>query len=174
MSIIKKLIFIIFCFSNVLHVNAEPSPFGIKIKESTVSDIKGQYKSKDSGINKYSGGVMLDLEPTQLNFEGLQDISIVFGQDDKALAVFSTINKNRYQELLDMLSSKYTLVSKVGGFVGNSRAEFKDDNTKIVLDAPHLSFSMSLSYIHNDLNKKYIEESEKEKQQIKKQETEKL
>lgn len=174
MPIITKLIFIVFCFFNVMYAHAEPSPFGIKIKETTLSDIKKQYKFTNTGVNKYSGGAMLDLETTQLNFEGLNRISLIFGQDDKVLAILTVINKTRYEELFDMLSSKYTLISKEDAFVGNRSAEFKDDNTKIVLNAPHLSFTLNLNYIHNNFYERYIEKSEKEQQEKTKQEKGKL
>jgi hypothetical protein len=171
----RKLIFIIACFIlGTASVYAEPEPFGIKIKETDINDIKSKYKFKDAGVNQYSQGKMIDLEPTQLNFQGLKNIRLIFGEDGKVLAVLTVIDKSRYNDLLDMLSNKYKLISKNGAFVGDMNAEFEDDNTKIFLEAPHLSFNLDLNYIHNNLYQSYIKQSQENKQEKTNQEMGKI
>ena len=51
----------------------------------------------------------------------------------------------------EMLRKKYTLVSKQIPFVGDSSARFSQGASVILLDAPHLSFEMTLSYLSETL-----------------------
>lgn len=174
MLIVQKLILIVACFLVAVSAYAEPAPFGIKIKETSVNDVKSKYKFKDVGINKYSNGKMFDLEPAQFNFEGLKNVRVIFGEDDKVLAVLTSVQKSRYSDLLNMLSNKYELISKTDAFVGDRDAEFKDSNTKITLYAPHLSFDLELNYIHDDLHKHYIKQSSQDRQEKAKNEMDKI
>jgi hypothetical protein len=171
---IIKLAFIIFLALNSMGSSAEPSPFGIIINQTTLEEVKERYKFTEAGLNKYSEGEMLDLETSQLNFEGLKDIRIIFSKDNKVLGILATINKDRYQDLFNMISSKYKLIKQEGGFVGDKMAEFQSDNTQILLLAPHLSFTLKLNYIHDDLNKKFLHESERERQEKSNQEKSQL
>jgi hypothetical protein len=165
-------VFLIFFFN--ASTLAEPEPLGIKIKETDINYIKSKYTFTNKGINAYSKGQMLDLEPGQFQLQGLKDVRLIFGEDNKVLAVLTVIKKDRFDDLLNMLSSKYYLISKEVPFVGNKNASFKDDNTKITLSAPHLSFDLNLDYIHNDLRKAFIEQSEEEKQKKAQEEMNKI
>lgn len=109
----RKLIFIIACFLlGIVSVYAEPEPFGIKIKETDINNIKSKYRFKDGGINEYSKGKVLDLKPTQLNFQGLKNVRLIFGEDGKVLAILTVIEKSRYQDLLNMLPTNTSLYQK--------------------------------------------------------------
>ena len=156
-------------------VNAEIAPFGIEIGKTTIKELKDKYITKRIGINKYSNGEMHDLiNLSQIKFDGIKSICVVFDENKKALAVLTVMHKNKYHKLFDMLASKYKLTDKHEEFVGDQYAEFIDGNTKIFLDAPHMSFDLSLNYIHKDLHAFYLNESSKEKENKNAEEIEQL
>ena len=57
------------------------------------------------------------------------------------------------------MSGKYKTVSKQLPFVGNKKMVWADGNTEIVLDAPHLSFDMTMQYATKDLLRKFNQTS---------------
>jgi hypothetical protein len=57
------------------------------------------------------------------------------------------------------LAGKYKLVRKNQPFVGDAQATFRQGDSSIELDAPHLSFSMTLSYMTNTLQKAFKQQS---------------
>ncbi|OZA74278.1 MAG: hypothetical protein B7X74_02830, partial [Thiotrichales bacterium 39-47-5] len=59
-------------------------------------------------------------------------------------------------------------------FVGNKSATYLDGNTEISLDAPHLSFEMSMNYISLDLLKAAKAQSSQEENNKKKRENSQL
>jgi hypothetical protein len=144
---------------------AEPSPFGITINKTTEEELKSKYRFTDEGENQYSRGRMYKIHPAQVEFEGLESLTVIFSKDNKALAVIANIGKNKYDKVLANLSSKYKLISKKDAFVGDKAATLVDDDTNIYLSAPHMSFSMRMSYIHKDLDTLYDKQSAEEEKQ---------
>ena len=152
-------------FSNIF---AEPNPFGLEIKRSTYKEVKAKYSGKNTGINKYSQGKMYSIDCSQINIEGINSILAIFDIDKKLLAVITQFDKKKYDSLENSLSQKYSLISRKDAFVGDKYVKFKDDNTIIELNAPHMSFSLSLTYIHQDFNKMYSKiAADEEKQKAK-------
>jgi hypothetical protein len=168
-----SLFFILFYFLQVLPTQAEPSPFGIVINKTTVGEVKKKYEYKEDGINQFSGGVMLRLNPAQFNFEGLQYVNIIFGKDDKVLAVVTVFDKNRYKDLYNNLSKKYSINIEDNPFVGDKFTQFKDKNSTIMLFAKHLNFVCELHYMQEDYYNS-LSDKKNEKQQKLSQEKEKL
>ena len=155
--------------------NTEPSPFGVTIKKTTEEELKQKYSSLNYiGINKYSGGKMYEVNPSQVEFDGVKSLTFIFSIDDKVLAVVADIEKNKHYKIFDMLSSKYKLIFKDDAFVGDKAAVFIDDNTKIDLVNPHLGFNLQLRYTHKDLITIIGQKSSEEKKQKKDQELGKL
>lgn len=168
---IKKIIvyIILLCVFISRVALAEPSPFGIEINKTAISEVKNKFTCKDYGINKYSNGPMCELDSTKLGFDGSESVRVIFDKDSKVLAVLTVFNKDQYDNLLHMLSNKYQLVSNQNPFVGNKLAEFKNETTRIILDAPHMSFALSLNYINKDLYEKFLQqESEEQENKFKK------
>lgn len=173
----KKINNIIFALSICLlssFVYAEPSPFGITIKTTTAEELKEKYSVKEMGVNTYSNGKVYDISPEQVEFEGLESLRVIFSEDNKALGIFSVINKDKYNQLFNMLSLKYKLVSKKDAFVGDQSAVFIDGKTKITLVSPHLSFTLNVNYVHKDLNDAFDKISSEEKKQKSEKEAAKL
>ena len=103
---IRLYITLFFLFISAIAL-ADPSPFGIEINKTLISEVKNKFKCKDAGINKYSDGPMCELDPSTLGFDGLETVLVIADNDSKVLAVMSDFNKSQYENLLDMLSNKY-------------------------------------------------------------------
>ena len=145
-------------------VFADPTVFGMELGKTTEEQFKAMYKATHTGTNKYSNGNMYSVPASAINFEGLQDVTTIFGADGKLLAVLTTLPKSKFEYLHGTLGKKYTLLNQNIPFVGDKSASYKNGLTKITLDAPHMSFEMSMNYIRDDLMKKFNQESEEEKQ----------
>lgn len=141
---------------------SDPAPFGLEIGKVTIKDVKEKYGVQRTGINKYSGGEMYDLSGVE--FDGLKEVTVIFGKDGRLLAVLTTFSKRKFDSLLNGLSKKYQLVSRQVPFVGDKSAKLIDGDTEITLIAPHLSFEMKMNYINKDLWKVYEEQSNRERQ----------
>ena len=153
---------------------ADPAPFGLEIGKASIKDVKAKYGAQKTGINKYSGGEMYDLEVSRIKFDGLQKASVIFSREGKLLAVLTTLPKHKFDYVLNGLSNKYQLVSKKIPFVGNKSAKLIDGNTEITLDAPHMGFKMDMNYINKDLWKLYKSQSNSENKKKKQSEQSQL
>lgn len=168
----KIILYCIFC--TPILIMANPSPFGLQIEQVTISDVKSKYKTRDAGINKYSQGKMLYLNPKELNFEGLKEALAIFSKEDKLLAVLLKMPKKKFNNIFSSLNSKYKLENKKIPFVGNKSAKFIDGNTEVMLNAPHMGFTMDLHYVSKNLWKTYNKTKTKEQKQKKQKESSQL
>lgn len=125
---------------------AAPAPFGLEIGKATVADLKNAYPVKKAGTNSYSGGEMYQIDVSRIEFEGLQSLVVLFGQDGTLQGVSATLNKTRFDAVNQGLAGKYKSVSKKLPFVGDKRVVYVDGQTEIELNAPHLSFEMEMTY----------------------------
>lgn len=142
-----------------LIASADPAPFGLEIGKTEIKDVKSKYGAKRTGTNDYSKGEMYELDVGDLGFQGLKRCTAIFDKDGKLAAILATLSKNRFDELFKTLRGKYELHSSEIPFVGNKSAQFRDGSTRIMLDAPHMSFDMEMSYVRNDLWRAYQEKS---------------
>src|SRR5690554_4090514 len=155
----NKLFVLVFLF--VSHgALANPSVFGLSINKTSVEELKSEYSVKYSGVNKYSGGEMYDIPKGQIAFDGLNKVTTIFSKDGILLAVLAEFPKHKFDYLNSFLSNKYSLVSQKIPFVGNKSATYRDGQTEIELNAPHMSFEMSLNYIHEELLSAFNQQSE--------------
>lgn len=150
---------------------ANPTVFGLTINETTVEELKNTYSVTYSGQNKFSLGDMYDIGTSQIQFEGLQSVRTVFNQDGLLIAVLTGLPKARYNYLKSALAGKYTLVSHKTPFVGDKSAKFKSGNTEIEIDAPHMSFEMTMNYLHVDFLRAFRTKSANERQTKQKKES---
>ncbi|UXZ54237.1 hypothetical protein LOS15_15720 [Halomonas sp. 7T] len=140
-------------------VLANPAPFGMPIGELSIQEAEAQLSLRPAGTNEYSGGRMFTAPVAQFSFEGLQEMTLVFDQDEQLVAVLATLNKQRFDALFNGLSERYRLFSSQRPFVGNKMANFEAGNTEIHLDSPHLSFQMTLSYLEKGFLSSFREKS---------------
>ena len=132
---------------------ANPSPFGLEIGKATLKEVQAKYKIKKVGINAYSGGEMYDV--AGIKFDELRKTRIIFSKDGKLLAIICIFPNNKFSDLLDDLKEKYHLVTKKIPFMGDKHVEFVDDDTSIVLNAPHMTFLMAMQYVHKEFTKRF-------------------
>lgn len=147
---------------------ANPSPFGMAIGELSVEEAVSRFSLEPSGINEYSRGRMFNAPAGQFSFEGLQEMTLIFSQDDRLVGVVATLNKSRFDALFNVLAERYQLLTSERPFVGNKMANFAAGDTEIHLDAPHMSFQMTLSYLEkdflNDFRRKTSEAEQRQQQ----------
>lgn len=166
----KKLMLIIalmcITLSNVALAN-NAAPLGLELGVATYAQVKQQVDGKtslsDAGTNKYSGGKMLQGHGDGLGIEGLSEITFIFDQSEKLAAVLMTMPKDSFQPTLSALAKKYKLVAKEVPFVGNASAKLQQGDSVIELNAPHLSFEMSVQYLTKSLKQSYAQQSSKER-----------
>lgn len=153
---------------------ANPSPFGLTIGATTVKDAAEQYAMQSAGDSAYSSGPMYQISADQVAFEGLQDLTLIFGADDVLLGVTATLHKDRFDTVLSGLKERYALVSSEVPFVGNKSARLQEADTVILLEARHLSFQMSLSYIDRQFLRRVQSQSNEAQQRRHQQEMDQL
>ncbi len=158
------------------------APLGLELGVATYAQVKQQIGSKtslsDGGINAYSDGKMLKSDGDGLGIDGLSDITFIFDQSDRLAGVLMTLpkqngmsdlNNTRFRQTMNALGKKYRLVKKDVPFVGDSYAEFREGDSLVELDAPHMSFTMSLTYetraLHDAFTRKSAEERQQHEQQ---------
>lgn len=146
-----KIIFAMLCmaFTNVAFaVNA--APFGVELGVATSAQVKQQVGAKarlsDGGINKLSGGKVLESNGDGLGVEGLSYVAFTFDGADKLVAVVMRLPKESFKKTLSTLSGKYKLVEKEVPFVGDASATLQQGESVIDLNAPHMSFEMTVVY----------------------------
>lgn len=149
-------------FSTVLSAN--PTIFGMKLGETSEQSLKEKYNLSYTGVNKYTAGNMYTIPAGAINFEGLEEVTVIFGKDKKLMAVLTTLPKSKFDYLSTILSGKYTLVNQRIPFVGNKSATYREGSTEIKLEAPHMSFQMSMNYIQDNLLKAYNHQQKEEQQ----------
>jgi len=145
--------------------SADPTIFGMEIGKMTEKELKSTYSVNHIGTNKYSNGNMYSVPASSINFEGLQEVTTIFSTDGKLVAVLTTLPKSKFDYLNNALGGKYKLISQQIPFVGDKKATYRDGATEITLDAPHLSFKMSMNYISYELMNAFNKQSRAESRQ---------
>lgn len=145
-----KSIFLILGMTFSAAVLSDATVFGMHLGITTEGQLSEMYEVHSEGINKYTKGNMYSIPVKEIDFSGLQKIIVVFDEGKVLVGVFASFHKNKFDYLNSALSNKYQLVSKEIPFVGNKRAKYKDGNTEIELNSPHMNFSMSMEYLQSD------------------------
>ena len=140
----------------------------------TEKELKAKYNVSHTGTNKYSSGNMYSVPTSSIDFQGLKEVTTIFSTSGKLVAVLTTLPKSKFDYLNQALSGKYKLVNQQIPFVGNKSATYRDGSTEITLEAPHMSFDMSMNYINDDLMRAYKQQSEAEARQKQKSEASQL
>lgn len=144
---------------------ADPAPFGLELNKATEKEVLAKYSGSHAGINRYSGGAMYQLEPGQFGFDGLRKLTVIFDRDGRLVAVLTGFHKRAFERLNGLLKPKYTLVSETIPFVGNKSVRYRDGGSEIHLDAPHMSFEMSMNYLTSELLEKFRADAQAEAEQ---------
>lgn len=153
---------------------ANVAPLGLEIGAANLSTVKSALDEKtllrEAGINKWTGGPMLISDGKGLDVEGLEEILFIFGKDNKLDGVIMTMGKHRLKEVAAALRKKYKPVHENFPFVGSASATYRKGESVVYIGAPHLSFSMNVSYLSDRFDKAFkkafsAEEAERRKRQ---------
>jgi len=132
-----------------------PAPFGVRIGQETraavLSKLSSRAAVKPHGTNRYSQGPMLLATGKGLGIDYLQQALFIFDPKGILVAVVMTLDQGVFAKNFDSvhahLARKYTLVREDIPSVGDRYARFRQGEVTIDMDAPHLSFSMTVSYM---------------------------
>ncbi|HID65908.1 MAG TPA: hypothetical protein EYP32_03350 [Aquificaceae bacterium] len=158
----KLVLIILFYIVFISIAVSNPAPFGLELGKANVKDLKSKFDVEEVGINKYSYGPMFKISGKQTNIDGLKEVTFIFDKKNKLVAVIMTFPKDfrdyYWNRIFETLKNKYRLVDYRIPFVGNKFAKFVDGNSIIILEAPHLSFEISLLYATRDFWRTYNRE----------------
>lgn len=155
-------------------VFADSSVLGLKMGQTTISELKQMYDVEHTGTNSWSLGEMYSINKRDIPLEGLEQATAIFDTDGKLVCVNMTIGKYRFEEMNSQLKKKYKVTKSVIPFVGDKFVSLKDGNTIIQLDAPHMSFEMSLLYAQKSFMDSFKSGSKKKEEQKKQKEADLL
>lgn len=100
----KKILFSLLFICNSVFAN--PTVFGLTIGETTVEQLKNTYHVSLKGINKYSQGEMYQIPQSQIQFEGVSDVTTIFNRSNKLVAVLAELPKSKFDYLNETLAKK--------------------------------------------------------------------
>lgn len=145
---------------------------GFEIGTTTVEQVRSSLpkpaKVEDLGTSPYSGGPVLQTGGESYDIEALTKVLYVFDEQRKLAGVVMTMGKHRIDAVEQALNKKYKPSAQQRPFVGNQYIRYNTPDTVIEVDAPHMSFDMTVSYLRNDLMKRFKEMSAAQ-DQVKKQ-----
>lgn len=141
--------------------HAELSAFGFTLGKTTYAEV--QSRGQAAGTNRYSGGPMLTLSPGEVTLEGLQSFLLIFDPEQRLAAMVLTIGKHRFDSVHELLRGRYAVREARVPFVGNRYVRYGATGSTIELDAPHLSFEMTLLYQRDDFVKAFRAEQQRER-----------
>ena len=129
------------------------APFGVELGVATMTQVKAtlgaDVKMTDAGPNKFTGGPMLDVLGPDLNVDGVQGARFVFDKSNVLAGVIVVMDKDP-NGVVKSLGAKYKLKkNNINKFMNNGSATFEKGDSVILLDAPHMSFTME----NDDLTK---------------------
>lgn len=144
-------------------------PFGIEIGDTNMekarSILENNGQVEDAGVNKWSNGPMIRSSGSGFDIRGLNEVLVIGDKDDRVVGVILEMPDDRFDDMTSMLSDNYSLVSKQDPHVGNQSAEFRASDIEINVNAPHLSHSMSIQYLHPTLVEAFRKESKQERRE---------
>ncbi|UCM85174.1 MAG: hypothetical protein LF885_03985 [Rickettsia endosymbiont of Culicoides impunctatus] len=163
---LTRLFYILFILIFDLNVNANPTPLGFELNKAVISDVEKVYHITKKEQNHWEGyNYYVNVRDVKL--EGLTKLLIICNDDNIIQAVILTIDKSKFTEFYQLLSEKYKLTYSQNPKLGDKEIKFADSDCTIILDAPHLSFSMYLIYITDEFLTKF-KGKQKEEENLKK------
>jgi len=171
--ILSLLIGSLMIMGNVM-ASSPLAPLGFALAITSPSDVRTKLKGKGPieqiGINRYSKGPMLKVAGIAFDVRGLKDVVFIFDAADQLTAVNLHMNKRQFDKVFSLLKQKYVLQKKRIPFVGNKSARFSHGHASVSLDAPHLGFTMQVTYQTDKFEKAYKDRLAKDKVNRKKKE----
>lgn len=154
------------------------APLGLELGYANLAGVKATIGSasalQDNGTNQFSGGPMLITDGAGLGVDGLSSLNLIFDKSNVLVGMVMTLPKAP-SDMLKRLSSKYSVVTnRVDSFMDNGYARLAKGDSLVEIDAPHLSFTMEVRYLTNQLMADFQTQSAAEKAAREKQQTDRL
>ena len=150
----NKIFFVFLALFSVV-VLADPKPFGLELGKASIKDLEAKFAVSYSGVNRYSDGKMFDIEVTDLPISGISKATAIFDDKGRLAGMLLTTSNRKFDSFYSSMRSKYRTVSKVIPFVGNKSVKFVEGGSFVMLEAPHMSFSMQVNYLTKGLNRAF-------------------
>ena len=156
--------------TSVSRVTREPAlnaaPLGLEVGYATLGGVKeklgGLTQLEEQGTNQYSGGMMLSSDGEGLGIDGLSKLLLLFDQSDVLVGVIMTMPKDP-TGIYQKLSGKYkTAENHIDAFMNKGSARLEKGDSWVEIDAPHLSFEMSVLYMTKQLDSDFEKQSAEE------------
>jgi len=153
----RSSLFLIFLLSTAPSFAAErAAPFGFQIGSDTLISsrtkaIEKGYRHQINGQNKYSGGLMLDVDVSSAQVNGVKTIILIFDLQEILQGVTFKTHKQHFFDFNGFMSQKYAPVKYRVPLVGNYYAEYHAPNAIIELNAPYEGFEMNILYASQEL-----------------------
>lgn len=158
-------------------VGATMRPLGMEIGQTTLAQAQSSLPNarwKETGVNKWNGGKMYEISPDATGVDGLQSLTAIFSPEGRLVGLLMTLDKGRLRDVLQALRARYKVEAENVPFVGDASARFRSGNTLALVEAPHLSFSMTVSYLTDDFYRLYQKSSSEEESRRKREQASKF
>ncbi|MDY3124034.1 MAG: hypothetical protein SOW21_06605 [[Actinobacillus] rossii] len=149
---------------------ADPVVFNMELGKTTEQEVKDMYETTEDGVNRYSKGNQYFISPQAIDIEDLNSLLVIFDEKGILTAVISkfqetdNMNHKKFEHFFGILQSKYKLVKKQKPFVGDRYGKFRNGDTEILLEAPHMGgFQVNLIYERKEFIEAYKKISAEDK-----------
>jgi hypothetical protein len=136
-------------------------PYGFELGVATRTQVESSFKDNrlsETGVSAITGGKMLEAANPDVGPEGLERALFVFDAQDRLAAVEMTLPKDfggrNVAAIADQLARKYVQQSRNLPHVGNASARYVRGNSVVIIDAPHLSFKFTVTYMSDDFQRR--------------------
>lgn len=130
---------------------ATVAPLGFAVGNATLKEVKagmpGHAGFSHVGTNNDSGGSVFKAQGRAFDIENLKEAWFIFDKREVLVAVALTMGKNDFNRVYQNLAGKYRLVRKDVPFVGDKYARFQQGDVVIESEAPHMDFTMTVTYM---------------------------
>lgn len=154
MKLIKAVLLILMTVVASPAFAEEPKPLGIALGTplDEVKRVLADRPFQDNGANRYTSGPMYVVDGKGLGVSDLQRVLLIFDADRRLAALMMTMDvggmgKPNFDRVLAHLKERYKAERIVNPLVGDKGAEFQTPGAQISIEAPHMSFQMTVAYM---------------------------
>jgi len=132
---------------------ANPAPLGLEIGKATVDDVKKNHGIMESKQNATPGYHNYFLDVQSMPFESVSKVIVICDAEGIVSAVYMYMDKKQFDDVIQTLSAKYTVVRNGIDQSGDKGVVLKDGDCDIKAYAMHDKRDMLLFYHNEKFNK---------------------
>lgn len=142
-----------FCLSVPSHAPAEASeaslrPLGVELG-SAIEDVRSRLDEVgatcEESTSAVARGPLLSCSG-EFELVGLQQAQFLFSARGRLEGVVLTLPKERWPAVNNALAGRYRLERSLEPFVGDRSSHYRGADGRVIAEAPHMSFEMSVTY----------------------------